>query len=251
MTITKWTRSLAALPIVLAVGAGPARAQTADEIIEKHLAAIGGREALTKLSSRAITGAMTLATPAGDVSGTVDVFAKAPNKSRTVVKMDLSAFGAGELTVDQRFDGAVGYVIDTMNGNRDITGPQLETMRQSTFPTPLLQYKETGSKAELLGKEKIGDRDVNVVKLTPPTGFPSKQYFDAQDSMLLKIATTVNVPQLGQDVEQTVEFSDYRVVDGVKIAYVLKASNPLQSYSITIKTVEHNKDIDDKSFAKP
>jgi len=237
--------------MLLACGAGPAFAQTADEIIEKHLTAIGGRENLAKLTSRVMTGAITLATPAGDITGTVEVSAKAPNKARSLVKVDLSAFGAGELTFDQRFDGTVGYVIDTMNGNRDVTGTQLENMRNQLFPTPFLTYKETGTKAEILGREKVGDRDVNVVQLTPTTGSPSKQYFDVQDSMLLKIATTVNVPQLGQDVDQVVEFSDYRAVDGVKIPYTIKSTNPLQTFTITVKTVEHNKEIDDKSFSKP
>jgi hypothetical protein len=226
-------------------------AQTADEVIEKHLTAIGGREALGKLTSRTLTGSITLGTPAGDLVGTIEVFGKAPNKARTVVKVDLSAFGAGELTVDQRFDGTTGYVIDTMNGNRDITGNQLENLRNATFPTPLLKYKENGTKAEVLGKEKIGDREVNVVQLTPASGSPSKQFFDAQDSMLLKTTTVVNVPQLGQDVETVLEFSDYRVVDGVKIAHILKSSNPVQTFTVNVKTVEHNKEIDDKSFSKP
>ena len=37
---------------------------------------------------------------------------------RTVIKADLSAFGAGQLLIDQRFDGTTGYVIDSMQGDR-------------------------------------------------------------------------------------------------------------------------------------
>lgn len=63
--------------------------------------------------------------------------------------------------------------------------------------------------------------------------------------------TTVTIPQLGGDVEQTVEFSDYRVVDGVKIPYKFRATNPGQTFTVTVNKVEHNTEIDDKSFSKP
>ena len=46
-----------------------ASAQTADEVIEKHLAAIGGRAALAKLESRLMVGTITLSTPGGEVTG--------------------------------------------------------------------------------------------------------------------------------------------------------------------------------------
>lgn len=248
MRKTLWLLALAG---VLALRSGIAVAQTADEVIEKHLAAIGGREALGKIQSRTAKGTIMLSTPAGELTGSIDVYAKSPNKSRSVIKVDLSQFGVGELTVDQRFDGTTGYVLDSMNGNRDITGNQLENMRNATFPTPLLTYKEAGAKLELIGKEKLGDRDVIVLQLTPKTGSASKQYFDAETYMLLKMLSTVIVPQLGRDVEQTVEFADYRIVDGVKTAYSIKATNPVQAYTVTVNVVEHNQEIDDASFVKP
>ena len=243
--------TLVAAAMVVAVGASGAFAQTADEVIEKHLAALGGREALGKITSRTMTGTIALSTPAGEVTGTIQVFGKAPNKSRSLIKVDLSQFGVGELVVDQRFDGTAGYVLDSMNGNRDVTGNQLDNMRNAAFPTPYLTYKEHGSKVELLGKEKLGDRDVYVLQLTPKSGSASKQYFDAETYMLLKTLTTVNVPQLGRDVEQTGEFADYRAVDGIKLAHTVKSTNPVQAFTITVTSVEHNKAIDDASFVKP
>jgi zinc protease len=168
-----------------------------------------------------------------------------------VIKIDLSQFGAGELTLDQRFDGAAGYILDSMNGNRDVTGNQLDNMANSGFPTPFLKYKENGVKVELVGKEKLGDRDVFVLQVTPKQGSVSKQYFDAETYLLLKTVATVNVPQLGQDVEQIVELSDYRPVDGLKVAFALKATNPAQSYSIALGTVRHDVEIDEQMFKKP
>jgi hypothetical protein len=225
-------------------------AQTADDVVEKCLAAIGGRQALAKLTSRTMVGTITLATPQGEVSGPVEVYTQAPNKSRTVVKLDLSAFGAGQMTVDQRFDGTAGYLIDTLQGNRDITGNQLENMKNAVFPTPLIGYKDRGATLELAGKEKIGERDAFVLVLKPKTGSASRQYIDAETYLPMKTVIKVDVPKFGA-VEQTTELSDYRDVDGVKVPFAVKATSAVQSSTVVITRVEHNANIDEALFSKP
>jgi outer membrane lipoprotein-sorting protein len=236
---------------VLAFWSIPAAAQTVDEIIEKHLAATGGRAALSKLTSRSGTGTITLTTPVGDLAGTVEIYAKAPNKSRTLIKLDLSALGAGQVVNDQRFDGVTGYVIDSFNGNREVTGGQLDALRNGIFPSPLLTYKETGTQLTLAPGEKVGAQDAYVVVMTPKTGPSAKLFFDTSSLMLVKTVLTVNVPQLGGDIEQVVEFSDFRDVDGIKLPHVTKATNPAQTVTATITQFTHNASVDDSSFARP
>src|SRR6185295_12160740 len=97
-----------AIAILVLGWTGLAHAQTADEIVEKHLAAIGGRAALAKLKSRTMTGTITVSTPGGDISGPVELVAQAMNKSRMLIKLDLSALGAGQMVFDQRFNGETG-----------------------------------------------------------------------------------------------------------------------------------------------
>jgi outer membrane lipoprotein-sorting protein len=240
-----------AVTALIVLPAALVHAQTADEVVEKYLTAIGGRAALGKLTSRTATGTISVATPAGDLTGTIELYNKAPNKARTVVKIDASSLGVGQILQDQRFDGTSGYAIDSLNGNRDITGDQAEMMRGSTFPSPLLRYKEEGARVELLGKEKVGDRDAYVLRFTPKAGPASRQFFDGETSLLVKSVVTVNVPQLGTDLEQTVEMSDYRDVDGVKVPHRTRSVNQVQSLTIIFTKVEHNKPIDDSSFAKP
>jgi outer membrane lipoprotein-sorting protein len=238
---------------VAAIASLPATAlaQTADEVIEKSLTAIGGRAALGKLTSRSASGTITIGTPVGDISGTIELYNKPPNKSRTLIKADLTSLGAGQLTQDQRFDGNVAYALDSLQGNRDITGDQLEVMRNATFPTPFVNYKESGTRAELLGKEKVGDKDAYVVRLTPKAGPASRAFFDAESYLPVRTIISLNVPQLGSEIEQTVNFLEYREVDGVKETTKLQSVNQLQSVTIVLTKIEHNVPIDDKMFAKP
>ena len=229
----------------------PALAQTADEIVEKHIAASGGRAAYAKITSRTAAGTITVTTPVGDLSGDIEVYSKKPNKSRTLIKLDLSAVGAGQMVSDQRFDGTTGYVQDTLQGNRTIEGSQLDAMRNGSFPSPLLTYKEMGATLALDDKAKVGGKDAYVLKMTPKAGPGMRLFIDADSFMLVRTAVTLNVPQLGGDIEQVVDFSDFRDVDGIKIPFITKSSNPAQTVTATMSSVKHNAEIDDSSFSKP
>ncbi len=246
-TLACW---LAAAIVILV--AGQAQAQTGDDVIEKHLAAIGGRAALAKLESRIARGTMTISVQGVELSGPIEMYAKAPNKQRTFARFDLSAMGAGEMVVDQRFDGKAGYRSNTMQGDRDLTDSELQSMQNNAaFPTPLLNYKQAGGKAELAGKDKIGDRAVYLVLLTPKAGVPTMHYFDAETYQLLRVVTKVQVPEMGGDLEQTIDFSDYRDVDGVKVPFTESIMSTVQAMTIRMSTIEHNKPIDETMFSKP
>ena len=183
-------RTVAKLLVMIGLLAGwiqSASAQTADELVEKYLTAIGGRTALEKLKSRSTTGTVTLSTPVGDVSGAIETLNEAPNKSRNLMKLDLSSLGIGQVVIDQRFDGQSGYVLDTLQGNRDITGDQLETLKNQTFPNPFLNYKEMGATVELLGKEKMGERDAYSLSFKPKSGPVLRGYLDAETYLPIKL----------------------------------------------------------------
>jgi len=229
--------------------ASAAYSQTVDEIIDKYLAATGGRAALAKLTSRVVTGTISLSTPAGELSGTIEVFNKGPLKQRTLVKIDASALGIGQIVQDQRFNGTNGYTIDSVNGNREMTGDQLETARSNTFPSPLLNYKENGTKIELAGREKVGDKDAYVLKMSPKTGPAGRLFIDADTYLIVKTVATIDAPPVGT-IEQTLSLSDYRDVDGVKVPYKIRSTNQFQDVAITVTKVEQNSPIDDQMFSK-
>jgi hypothetical protein len=240
-----------AVALLLLASANVVSAQTADELIEKTLGALGGRAALEKVKSRSMTGTIMLSTPAGELKGSIEIINAVPNKSRSLIKADLSAFGAGELLVDQRFNGSAGYVIDSLQGNREITGNQLENQKNGSFPHPFLTYKERGTTAQLSGKEKVGDRDAYVLVFTPKSGSAVRTYIDAETYLPAKTVVSVDVPQAGGKVEQTTELADYREVDGLKLPCQLRTSSTLQNFTITIDKIEHNAKIDETLFSKP
>jgi len=220
--VTAVTNSLLIAGLMLTCGR-IAAAQTADDVVEKYLAAIGGRAALEKLTSRSTTGTITLSLPNGPVSGSIEILNQRPNKSRTLTKLDLSSLGAGQVTREQRFDGTTGYVLDSMQGNREITGNQLENLKNAMFPAPLLTYKERGATVELGGKEKVEGRDTYVLLLKPKTGSVVRHFIDAETYLPARIMVKFDTPETGE-VEQTTDLSEYREVDGIKIPFTIKVS---------------------------
>ena len=242
---------LAIAIVVLASGTTVWAQPTANDVIEKSLEALGGRAAHAKLQSRSATGAIVLSTPAGDINGTVEFINARPNKLRTLIKADLSALGAGQLIVDQRFDGHAGYVLDSLQGNREITGNQLDNMKNNSFPHPFLTYKDLGTSAQLAGKETVGGREAFVVVFDPTSGSEVRNYIDAESYLPIKSVMKLEIPQLGQEVEQTTEFFDFKDVDGVKVPFRIRSSSSVQNITITLTTIEHNGRVDDTLFVKP
>jgi hypothetical protein len=240
---------LAAGVVVLAF-AHTAAAQTADEIIEKSIAAQGGRAAFQKLKTRTMTGTITLGTPVGDIPGTIEIQNAAPNKTRTLIKADLTSLGAGPMQIDQRFDGTSGYVLDSMQGDRPISGNQLDNMKNGAFPHPFLTYKANGASVSTAGKEQMDGRDAFVVVFEPTAGSAVRTFIDAETYLPLATRVKTTLPQVGE-IEQTSHTSDYRDVDGVKIPFKIEVSSSIQSFTIVLNNVEHNTAIDDKMFVKP
>jgi hypothetical protein len=241
---------LAVLAAAAVALAGSAMAQTADDVIEKHLTALGGRAALGKVTSQVATGTISVSVQGNDLGGPMEIYHKAPNKSRTFFKLDLSAMGAGEMVVDQRYDGKVAFESNSMQGDHEITGSRLKALENSTFPTPFLTYKTAGAKVELAGKEKLNGRDAFVIVYTPKEGPASKQYFDAETYLLVRSSSKMEVPEMGGEVEQVSDLSDYRLIEGIKVPFSVKISTAMQSIGVTLTKVEVNKPMDDAIFAK-
>src|SRR6185436_412042 len=105
--------------------------------------------------------------------------------------------------------------------------------KNGSFPTPLLNYKQTGATLELGGKEKVGDREAYVLILKPKSGPASRQYIDAESYLPIKVMVKLTVPQVGE-LEQTTEMFDFRDVDGVKIPFRIRTSSSIQTLTVNV-----------------
>lgn len=244
----------AALFLVPAATRGVLNAQapeTVQSVVDKHIAAIGGRDALMKITSRKATGTIGLSTPVGELTGPVELYSKAPTKSRAVMSLDLSAVGAsGNLVVEQLFDGTEAWSINPMQGDQPIVGTQLENMKNGFFPSPFLEKDYGGNKLELLPRETVAGKSWIVMKMTRPSGNFVTIYFDPATYLVARTVATAENPQTGGMIPVSIESQDYRVVDGIKVPFTTINSSEIQTVTIKITKVEHNVAMDDAMFKK-
>src|SRR5580704_2547944 len=90
---------------------------SADQILDKYVAAIGGDAAWHKLNSRVSKG--TIDIPAVNLSGTVEVHEKAPDFSLAVVSIAGGTYQRG-------FDGTIAWADDPQTGLRTLSGAEAE-----------------------------------------------------------------------------------------------------------------------------
>lgn len=214
---------------------------SADQIIDRYIAALGGKAAIEKLTSRVAKG--TIDIPVAGASGTVEVYLKAPGKGSTVASLS----GLGEFL--QGCDGKTAWTSDPFQGMRDLSGVELVATKREMDIHDDLKIKQTFSKMTVTGKQKLGSLDVYVVDAVPVEGNPEKLYFDAQTGLLIRRDVEIESPQGRLPSENYLE--DYRVVDGVKVAHTARQVTPAYELTIKYTEIKHNVPIEDAKFNKP
>ncbi|MFN0084619.1 MAG: hypothetical protein ACKVX9_04460 [Blastocatellia bacterium] len=218
-----------------------AGAPTVDEILARYIKATGGKEAIEKATSRVAKG--TFEIEAMNMSGVIEMYAKAPNKNAMII--DLPGLGK----IYGVYDGAKGYSTDPMNGVRELEGLELAAMkRQSDFYRDVNLRKHYPT-ITLKGREKVGAMEAYVLEATPAEGAPEKWYFDASNGLMIRQDGEEDSPQGKVTYEAYME--DFRDVDGIKTPFSIRRVTPAFSMSIKLTEVKQNITIDDAKFNKP
>ncbi|HDO27188.1 MAG TPA: hypothetical protein ENH02_03640 [Bacteroidetes bacterium] len=135
---------------------------------------------------------------------------------------------------------------------KDITGDQLKQMeKQADITGELYNWKEKGSKVELLGKDDLEGSDVYKIKLTDKNGDETIYYLDAENFVILKTENTITMR--GEPVKTESDLSDYKPVgEGIMMAYSHSDSyNGQVVNTLSIDTVLLNPEVDLSIFVKP
>jgi zinc protease len=213
-----------------------------DQILEKYVKSVGGKEALEKITSRAVKG--TFEIEAMNVKANFENYMKAPNKSTTIVTVP--DFG----TFIEVYDGANGWKVNPMEGGlREISGLELTEMKLDAELLTELNLKKNFPKMVVTGKEKAGSYDTYVIEATPAEGGAEKLYFDVTTGLLVRQDHERSSSQGKQMIETY--FDDFKAVDGVKLAHTIKAVQPEITFLIKFTEVKQNAPIEETKFNKP
>jgi carboxyl-terminal processing protease len=223
-----------------AVSQGEARpAENSPEVIdilEKHIAAIGGREAQKAIKSVEVERESALY---NNARKTREVRDKASGRfySKTVDPHGNVETGFDGTRAWQKSPFFRGYLADS--------DPQAKALSRKR--RELYDYRENGQHFTRQPDETVDGKLLIVLQTQSadmdPLGreLPVKYYFDSQTFLLRRIVT-------GSEITQTIELNDYRQVDGVLVPFETKTINPNITLTSKVKRIQHNAPFDPTIF---
>ncbi|HEY8535090.1 MAG TPA: hypothetical protein VIL25_01530 [Vicinamibacterales bacterium] len=231
-----------ALAVVLSAVGAAAQTPSADELVEKNIAAHGGREKLAGIQSLRMTG--TLKAQGQQMPLTITL--KRPNK----VRQEMTVQG---MQLVQAYDGEKAWALNPMMGPgaQVIEGVQADTLKnQSVIDGLLVGYKERGDRLEVVGPATVDGRKTWELKLTRTDGQVLRVFLDAETYLEAQWAASVN--QDGMDLDIATLMSDYQPVDGLMRPRTLRTRvNGQEVASLSISNIEVNVPIEDSTFQMP
>ncbi|MFN5170519.1 MAG: outer membrane lipoprotein-sorting protein [Cyclobacteriaceae bacterium] len=236
------------LVFALALVAGLAHAQTADEILAKYFESTGGIEKWRALNSMIGTGKMSMQGMELDFSLTM----KKPNKQF----MKISIQGQDIITA---YDGTDAWMLNPFQGGKDpvkLPPDQAKEMTEEELEDDFIDYKKKGHEVKLLGKEEIDGTQCYKIELVKNKNNDKEDvtqiyYFDAENYVPIVTASFVRSgPAKGQ--ETRTYMSDYQDVKGIMMPFSMETKlNGQTVQKMTFSKMEVNSDVSDAMFAFP
>jgi photosynthetic reaction center cytochrome c subunit len=215
---------------------------SADVIFEKYIQALGGADALSKITS--YSGKGTSTTFGADELNPAEIYAKAPDKYVTIVHQR-------EGNMIRTYDGHDAWVVLplTVTGEYQLTASAAEGGKldgELAFPGNIKSFFNTW---RVSYPANVDGKDVNVVQGSGPLGFLATFYFDKQTGLLIRMVRYAN-SAVGR-VPTQIDFADYRPVSGVMMPFKRTYGWVSGREDYTLTEITANVPVDDAKFVKP
>lgn len=202
-----------------AVGINQEKGRSPEEIAERALNSYGGRSAIYTTQRNGIYRALLkLHTPTGVKEGkTVTKFIR---KSKLVEDLITLELELPDLTYTLTYDGKT--VWSTQNGTaRTPTDQEIRAFRgaHQHHYEALLRYKESDAKLELIGSNKIGTLDLDLIQMTFPDGVTTVYEISRRSGHILYLNYEETPAGATTPIKYRLYFKDFRVIQNTLIPY--------------------------------
>ena len=214
---------------------------SADAVLDKYVAATGGKEAYAKVHNSVATGTMEIV--GQGVKGTMTVYSADPVKMYSAVDI------AGVGKIEEGTDGKIAWSLSAIQGPRIKQGEERALALRSANLKNRVEWKESYQSAETVGVETVDGKPCYKVVLTPKEGKPEINYYDKDSGLLVRQTTTVKTPMGEIPVDASI--GDYRSDSGILMPHVLKQSVAGQQLLLTFSSIKFNADIPANRFDLP
>lgn len=239
MQISKW---LVALFTILLLG-GRAWSQSVDDIISKHLDAMGGKDKLVQITSLYEEGTSSI------MGNDLPTKYWIVNNSHS--RMELSFNGTMIVTVLGKDSG---WAVNPLAGAPDPQPIPTDALKYSdnrlVLGSPFLNLQDRGYTAALLGSEKVDGKDTYKIKLSK-SGVPDSYYYiDATTYYIDKC--TIPMFLNGGSAPRDLVFTEFKKSpEGITYASTYTMNVDQGDLQTVITKVVFNQPIDQKEFQNP
>ena len=230
------------LVLLLALVFIKAHSQTVDEIVQKYANATGGLDNFKKIKTAKFTG--TASAQGNEFPLTVQII------NGRAMRTDVEVMGQ---TVTNAYKDGKGWKINPFAGAptaTDATPVELNEFKiQGSLISQLMDYKDRGYKAELLGQEDVAGAKTYKIKLTADDNKTTTYFIDASTYILVK---TIGMRSLmGQEMELETFYSDAKDVGNIKFSMTRSVHSGGQTLQeVHFDKVDLDVPIDEKIFDK-
>jgi len=212
-----------------------AQAQTVDEVISKHVAALGGKEKLSKIQNVVMEGSL-------NIQGT-EISLTVTQVNNKLNRQDITAMGMHGFDMMTDKEGWQYMPFQGMQKPEPKTADEVKKSQSDLdIAGPLVDYAAKGHKAELLGKEDVEGTECYKIKVTLAAGKEVTFFIDLTSSMIIRAKETRKFN--GQDTELQTDFSDYKEVEGVKMPFSITQ----QFGTVLFSSIKVNQTIPDSAY---
>lgn len=238
------SRGLVRFWAIFALAAVSAGAQTVDDVITKSIEAQGGLARLESVKTLRTSGKLSIQS--------FDVRFVEVAKRSDKVREEMTVQGMSQV---RAYDGKTAWQVNPFEGRRD---PEMLSADDSKdlqidadIDGPLVNYKEKGYGAELVGHDSVEGTDCYKIKLTLKNGDIRYYYLDTDTFMELKLETQTSIR--GSIQENETYYGDYEEVNGIYYPFAFETGQKgsVDRVKFTVEKVEQNVPLDDSLFSMP
>ena len=237
-------RKLAFLCALCALAPFVVCAQTVDEVVAKNVKAHGGSDKLKSVKTLRFSGKLDF--------GSFEARFVQENKRPDKVRQQAIIEGMAQI---QAYDGKAAWQVSPFEGRRDpelLSDDDSKSLQiDADIDGPLVDYKDKGHKAELVGHDSVEGTDCYKIKLTLKNGDIRYYYLDTDSFLELKLETQTSIR--GTIREAEVFYGDYEQVNGIYYPFAIDAGRKGDTNRVkyTIEKLEQNVTLDDSLFSVP
>lgn len=206
------------------------------QILDRYVQALGGIDALQKITSRTAKGSRI---GADGVLVPEEVHQKAPDKLLTVTSYPNIVFSNGS-------NGTVVWGHSSREGATPLPDQLMVQLKREAVFYKELKTEELYSNLTVLGKVPVRDADAFVIQAKPADGPVEKLFFSVKSGLLVRRYAETDTP-LGK-LPLQLDYDDYREVDGIKQPFLIHWSMPGRIWGRKIDEIKQNIPLEDAKF---